>query len=378
MLKFPIIRILALNTVFNFNLQNLTHRFLRSLRSFVSLYHFNNLKQKGIYWAGLLLVLTLTVILFIVGIIWSSEPASKDVRQIALEMSEHNPDAIVPGYTTTATEIFIVTTLLDKPGGYLSNDKLPPASLFGMVKMLDNIPNWEYGALIMARDTARVLRNDFSRSQSQSLENPDLAEAEPLLNFQNDSWLFPPTEGEYRKAIKHLYNYLHQLSENTNVKTQFFTRADNLNELLAVIEKRLGGLSQRLNASVEELRVNTDLAGDPDAKQSTRTPGLIIARTPWIEVDDVFYEARGYVWALTHMLRAIEVDFDSVLKKKNATASLRQVIRILEQALVTPSSPMVLNGDPLGWVANYSKSMVSYISPANSAIIDLRSLLTKG
>jgi hypothetical protein len=66
------------------------------------------------------------------------------------------------------------------------------------------------------------------------------------------------------------------------------------------------------------------------------------------------------------------------LQKKNAQASLSQVIRLLEQALVTPSSPMVLNGDPLGWVANYSKSMVSYISPANAGIIDLRNLLAKG
>ena len=122
----------------------------------------------------------------------------------------------------------------------------------------------------------------------------------------------------------------------------------------------------------------TDLAGDPDATQSTRKPGLVIAKTPWIEIDDVFYEARGYVWALSHILRAIEVDFDNVLQKKNAQASLSQVIRLLEQALVTPSSPMVLNGDPLGWVANYSKSMVSYISPANAAIIDLRNLLAKG
>jgi len=325
-----------------------------------------------------LFTLTITVILFIVGIIWSSEPASRDIKQIAREMADSYSDTIVPGYTTTAAEIFIVTTLLDKPGGYLSNDKMPPVSMFGMFQMLDNIPNWEFGVLVMARDTARVLRNDFSRSQSQSLENPDLAEAEPLLNFQNDSWLFPPTEREYRKAVNHLYTYLHQLSKHSDVQTQFFTRADNLNELLAVIEKRLGNLSQRLNASVEELRVNTDLAGDPDAKQSTQTPGLIIARTPWLNIDDIFYEARGYVWALSHVLRAIEIDFDSVLKKKNATASLQQVIRILEQALVTPSSPMVLNGDPLGWVANYSKSMVSYISPANSAIIDLRSLLTKG
>jgi len=358
--------------------QNLFKKLGQMLRSAASLYHIENLRSKGIFWSTLLLFVTLTIVLFIVGVYWSQEPVRQDVKQIALEMAEHNADRIVPGYTTTATEIYIVTTLLQKPGGYLSNDKFPPSSFFGLFQLLDNIPNWEFGALIMARDTARILRNDFSRSQSQSLEQTDLAEAEPLLNFQNDSWLFPPSEREYQKAVKYLSNYLAQLSEPAQTKTQFFTRADNLNELLAVVEKRLGNLSQRLNASVEELRVNTDLAGDPEAKQSTRTPGLVISKTPWLKIDDVFYETRGYVWALSHILNAVEIDFEDVLKKKNAVASLKQVIRLLEQALVSPSSPVVLNGDPLGWVANYSKSMVSYISPANAAIIDLRNLLTKG
>ncbi|WP_455219984.1 DUF2333 family protein [Kaarinaea lacus] len=347
-------------------------------RKLLRLYHIENLKSQGLFWSSILFIVTAIVALFILGIFWSQEPDSQDVKQIALDMVMQDETRIVPGVTTTATEIFIVTTLLDKPGGYLSNDVFPPTSFFGMFQLLDNIPNWEFGALVMARDTARILRNDFSRSQSQSLENPELAEAEPLLNFQNDSWFFPPTEREYRKAITHLTTYLTHLSQQTDPNTQFFTRADNLNELLAVVEKRLGGLSQQLNASVEELRVNTDLAGDPDATQSTRAPGLVVAKTPWIDIDNVFYEARGYVWALTHILRAIEIDFDPVLQKKNARASLQQVIRLLEQALVSPSSPMVLNGAPLGWVANYSKSMVSYMSPANAAIIDLRNLLTKG
>ena len=359
-------------------LQNIINKLGRMFRSIVSLYHLENLKNKGIVWSSVLLFFTLVIVLFIVGIFWSQEPDSQDVSQLALEMAEHNAERIVPGFTTTATEIFIVDTLLNKPGGYLSNDKFPPSSFFGMFQLLDNIPNWEFGALVMARDTARILRNDFSRSQSQSLEQPDLAEAEPLLNFQNDSWLFPPTEREYHKATEYLTNYLNQLSEQAQTKSQFFTRADNLNELLAVVEKRLGNFSQRLNASVEELRVNTDLAGDPEARQSTSTPGLLIAKTPWLHIDDVFYETRGYVWALSHILRAVEIDFEDVLKKKNAVASLKQVIRLLEQALVSPSSPIVLNGDPMGWVANYSKSMVSYVSPANAAIIDLRNLLTKG
>ena len=344
----------------------------------IRLYSIHNFRNKGWLWSIAVITVTVTVVLTGVGWYWSVEPASFNAREVALEKANGDASKIVPGFTITAALIKEAEALLDKPGGYLSNDKLPPASFFGMFPLLDNMPNWEFGALVMIRDTSRVMRNDFSRSQSQSRENEALAQAEPLFHFPNDSWLFPPTEREYRKAIKYTSDYLNGLASHTDAGTQFYTRADNLNVLLAIIEKRLGDLSQRLNASVEELRVNTDLAGDTAAQQSTRAPGLIVAKTPWLQIDDVFYEARGYVWALLNIMRAIEVDFNGVLQKKNAVASLQQVIRLLEQAQVPPSSPIVLNGDPMGWVANYSKAMVSYISPANSAIIDLRNLLTTG
>ncbi len=335
-------------------------------------------KARGWAWrisavAGLLLLAGIIVALY-----WSREPEPFDVHAAALRLAGGDTGRLVPGYTTTATLVTLAETLLDKPGGFLSNDRLPPSSLFGLVRLLDNIPNWEFGALVMIRDTARVLRNDFSRSQSQSLEDPDLAEAEPRFNFNNDSWLFPPSERQYRTGIEHLRAYLDRLADQDDPNTQFYARADNLNEFLGVVEKRLGSLTQRLNASKPDIRINVDLAGDSAAQQATRAPEVVIARTPWLEVDDVFYEARGYCWALLHMLQAVEVDFARVLEKKNAVASMRQVIRLLEQTQIEPASPMVLNGDPFGWVANYSKTLVSYISPANSAVIDLRNLLAQG
>lgn len=343
-----------------------------------SLYHPRTIRERGWLWGIGLALLTAVIFLYGVGVYWTREPAPLNVRQVALDSAGGEQKKIVPGYTSTATLIAMGETLLNKPGGYLSNDQLPPSNFFGMYKMLDNTPNWEFGALTLIRDVALVLRNDFSRSQSQSVEDKDLAVAHPRFNFSNDSWLFPPSEREYAKGIEHLRGYLTRLADPADQDTQFFTRADNLNDLLAVVSKRLGSLSQRLNASVSELRENTDLAGDSEAEQATRATGLVEVETPWLEIDDIFYESRGYVWGLLNILRAAELDFDKVLKKKNAVASLRQVIRLLEQALDEPSSPVVLNGDPMGWMANYSKSMVSYVSPANAAIIDLRHLLTQG
>ena len=159
---------------------------------------------------------------------------------------------------------------------------------------------------------------------------------------------------------------------------QFYARADNLRYWLATVESRLGSLSQRLSASVGQKRLNTDLAGDSAARQSTGASSELLVKTPWTEIDDVFYQARGASWALVHFLKAVEIDFSDVLQKKNALISLRQIIRELEATQQSVFSPVILNGDGLGLVANHSLVMASYISRANAAIIDLRELLSQG
>jgi hypothetical protein len=249
---------------------------------------------------------------------------------------------------------------------------LPPG------RVLDNMPNWEFGVLVQVRDLARVLRNDFSRSQSQSVEDKDLAIAEPQFNFDSDSWMFPASEGEYRKGLLALRRYLDRLNDENEQDAQFYTRADNLADWLAVVEKRLGSLSQRLAASVEQTRVNTDLAGDAEAATATSRPEQIVVQTPWLEIDDVFWEARGTTWALLEFLRAVEADFNAVLQKKNALVSLQQIIRELEMTQQSITSPLILNGRGFGIFANYSLVMASYISRANAAVIDLRNLLQQG
>jgi hypothetical protein len=120
------------------------------------------------------------------------------------------------------------------------------------------------------------------------------------------------------------------------------------------------------------------LAGDPAAVKSTKTKSETQIQTPWLELDDVFYEARGTTWALIHLLKAIEIDFKEVLEQKNALVSLQQIIRELEPTQDALWSPIILNGSGLGIVANHSLVMGSHISRANAAIIDLRRLLQEG
>jgi len=79
-----------------------------------------------------------------------------------------------------------------------------------------------------------------------------------------------------------------------------------------------------------------------------------------------------------HFLRAVEVDFAPVLEDKNATASLRRIIRELEASPRTIFLPVILNGSSFGLLANHWLTMANYVSRANAAIIDLRDLLAQG
>jgi hypothetical protein len=300
------------------------------------------------------------------------EPDHFNAVQTATRHAQEHGHQVVTGYTTTAALIETVNVLLDKRGGYMSNDIMPPWVF------LDNVPNWEFGVVTQVRDITRALRNDFSRSQTQSTEDLDLMEADPLFHYDSERWFPPDTEGRYRKANIALEKYLTRLSSPVTPEAQFYARSDNLTDWLAVVEKRLGSLSQRLSASVGQARLNTDLAGDSEARQSTDAPDVVLVKTPWTQIDDVFYEARGTSWALVHFLHAMEVDFDDVLRKKNALVSFRQIIRELESTQKPLHSPMVLNGDQFGLFANHSLVMANYISRANAAIIDLRKLLEDG
>jgi len=318
------------------------------------------------------IVVVLLLALGLLGWYWSSEPAAFDVTDTAAVTAQAAGRDVVVGYTTVMTLHQVASTMLDKQGGFITNDMMPPGV------WLDNIASWEMGVLIQVRDLARAMRKDFSRSQSQSTEDEDLASAEPKFHFDNSSWMFPASESEYRDALGFLAQYGDRLSDPLQPRAQFYARADNLNAWLSDVETRLGSLSQQLSASVGQVRVNTNLAGDAGATQSTGQANQEKIRTPWMHIDDVFYEARGTAWALSHFLKAVEVDFAGVLEKKNATASLQQIIRELDETQLAVWSPIILNGTGFGLMANHSLVMANYISRANAAIQDRRQLLEKG
>jgi len=329
------------------------------LADFFRLFHPATFREKGVLWSvGIFTVLTVALLLAIAEY-WGNEEPPFDVLKVAMEDAKtENPKDLPLGYAYATALIEIADTLLHKPGGFLANDMFPP----GVFE--DNMPMWEYGALTALRDGTSALRNHIARAQSQSKEDGDLAKAEPMFYFDHKSWQLPSSESEYSKGIEAMERYRERLASHDS---QFYARADNLRQYLEILEKRLGSLSNRLSAS----------AGD-SRQMSQDESRMVVSKTSWWNIDDVFFEARGYCWSTIHILKAIEFDFRDILGNKTALVSLRSIIHELEDGQADYLSPVILNGGGFGLFANYSLTLANYIARANAATLDLRNLLQQG
>lgn len=335
----------------------------------------DDFRSKGILWSLGIFTLVVVGILILLGAWWGAEPRQFNVQEEALERAKETNSTEMPiGYTYTNTLAHIAEVLLHKPGGYITNDVAPPGVF------LDNISSFELGALVMLRDGTTALRNHFARNQSQSTEDPDLAVAEPYFYYEHNSWALPSTEAEYEKGIESLHKYMSRMQKYGGPvkRAQFFSRADNLWQYVEVVIKRLGGLSTRLGASTFGAVAIPGMAMIESEARDAKTQSAPMGQTSWLDIDNIFYEARGASWALLHIFRAVKVDFADILLDKRAMNTVDIIIREMENALAPILSPMILNGGGYGLFANYSLTMANYIARANAAALDLRDVMNRG
>ncbi len=346
---------------------------INTTKKVVNLYKPSVWRASGWPFRASLIIFTIIAINIALMLYWSSEPSSlltKDVIKKYTTKNKVNSKKI--GVALTSATIETLDVLLNKKGGYLSNDIMPPTVL------MNNIPEWEFGVLRNLRDLSKIYRNNFSKSGSQAKENANLVNVENLLSIDSESWAFPSAEAEYGNAKEALEKYLAGIIDNKKQSSQFYARADNLKQYFSVVSVMLGSYSHNLSASIGTTIEDTSLAGDRNASKTTKTSKTSIEKTTWSKVDNNFYQARGYAWALLQQLKAIEIDFDKVLEDKNAKAYIRQLINELERTQQKVWSPIILNGNGFGFVTNHSLIMSSYLSRANSTIIDLVHLLENG
>jgi hypothetical protein len=342
---------------------------------------------QGREWVQILIAVLAALAIITAGLMlyWSRQPRPFDVRATVEQMVSEEGGYAAPGTAMAAVSVRVAETLLEKPGGFLYNDAMPPGAL------MDNMPSWECGVMMALRDVVQALRNDFTRSQSQSVENADVKRADLQFAIDPASWLVPAAEDQYRKGIDALRIFLADLSGAGSGTAAFYPRADNLADYLSLVEKRLGNFAVRLSGSIGDADLSGAVLGrlpaagadgEPDALSPAAPGGARemgpAHRTEPGKIDNVFYCARGYSWASLHFMRAVAIDFAPVLASKNAEVAVQQMVRDLEGANKPMRSPIVLNGQGFGLVANHSLVVASYISRVNAAVIDLKILLQQG
>lgn len=286
------------------------------------------------------------VVVVVLGMWWSRAPAPFDVERATAIQRDAVADgaaeaATTPaqrGAVTLATLMTLVDTLLDKPGGYLRNDVAPPGV------WLDNMPAWEYGVLLQARELAAALPAMFDE------ETAELDEVQASLRHDSRDWLYPGTEKRLAQARDALGERLAAL---TQPGTGFAADGEGLARWLDRVAARLDTQSRSLSASVADDELLSRL--DEEAR-----PG----ETPWYRVDDVFHEARGTGWALVLLVEGVQRDHADVIAAAGASEAWERLRVVLERTQRRLWSPVVLNGSGFGFFANHSLVMANHLLQA--------------
>ena len=282
---------------------------------------------------------------------WSRTPSSFEPVRLAQSQADSQQHQMVPGYVSTVTLKQLGETLLNKSGGYLRNDVLPPSV------WMDNMPSWEFGVLTHIRDFSSAMQRDFSRSLPQFEDEPDLKQAAERFAFDSNSWMFPSSERQYRRAISALESYQSRLGTQDEDVAGFTITAEALDSWLNTVTERLQDRLEKLSASHRPLQ------------RAISQP-----HTPRYQLDNVFFETRGQLWALKHLLEAVQVDFAEVLSS-NANELLSQMVIELEVSLRSLCSPIILNRHGFGLLANHSLTLAFFIQRQLDQLAQLRQQL---
>ena len=244
---------------------------------------------------------------------------------------------------------------LDGSGGWIPND-----TIISPTWALDNRPNFQLGVLEVVRYSSRVLRDNLSRQRSTDKIDPDCDGA--FTSFSNDprKWIMPSAEGKYKQGIRSISEYARRLEYGTS---SFYPRSDNLIQLLEQYASLLGGVNTRLlNAS----RAQTSFSADDNSP----------AKVAWTEIDDNFYYAQGVGYALYHMFQALQIEFEAVLRDKNAALIVSEIIISLREGYFEPV--LVTNGSKNGVFANHSSNLRVFLDDARQKTNSLIRMLDQG
>lgn len=247
---------------------------------------------------------------------------------------------------------------------WLPNDVLWPSIL------LDNPQNFQLGQLEVMRYSTRVLRDKLARQRTTDKIDPEADLAFTCFSNNPKAWMLPSAEGKYLDGLKALKRYREGLTAGGS---HFYSRSDNLVELLEQLTSLLGGVDTRLANAPRDwpVRLSEETAGDRYS-QGERPERV---KVPWTQIDDNFYFARGVAYGIREVLAAVRWEFKEIIEIKRSSELLDNIIDELGLADFEPL--MVLNGSRDSIFANHSLSMMATLEDARQKLINLQHVLER-
>jgi hypothetical protein len=195
--------------------------------------------------------------------------------------------------------------------------------------MLDDMPNFQAGIVAALARLTQAVNEQMARPGGKGRLDADLDRAAGLLKYPPDVWIFDlksgfgataSSEAQYRAARKALLAYNDRIAAK---RATFERRPDALLAVLELVVQDIDTQAALIDARVAESAGNLlDFAAD-----------------------DVFYAAKGRLYAYALFLRELGQDFDRALAEKKAEAAWKRMLDAMREAAVLHPW-VVFNGAP--------------------------------
>ena len=226
---------------------------------------------------------------------------------------------------------------------------------------LDNMPNFQMGALYAISRFAIEMTDVLGRTRGSGQVDEDLDRASGLLKYDGTIWMWEPAtslmptasaEKQYMAGMKALLRYNARLAAGEAV---YDRRADNLIAFLDRVAADLGSVS-----AVLDKRATESDAGWFDT-----------------EADDIFYAAKGRLYAYYLIVREIGRDFADVLADKAVGNVWRQMTDNLRTAAAL--DPLIIsNGANDGFLMpSHLAAQGFYLLRARTQLREVANILLK-
>lgn len=239
--------------------------------------------------------------------------------------------------------------------GWTANDPF-----FMPSSQLDNMPNYQRGIVAALARFTIEMADHIGRARTSTNPDADLERARELLGYAGTVWVFsfktwsaaPASERQYLAARDALSAYNKRLAAG---KAVFDRRASKLQATLARIAIDLGEVATTLDERVR---------GASGAVIDTGS-------------DDVFYSAKGRIYAYYLILRGLGQDFAKVLAEKQLEKAWPQMLDSLKRAAeIRPV--IVRNGAPDSVLQpNHLTAQGFYLLRARSQLLEIAGILLK-